>query len=315
MKQPTKLEIEAAHKRIIPYLHETPVWQSAHFNSEFNATLYFKCENFQKTGSFKARGATNAVLTLTDAEKQKGVCTHSSGNHGAALAWAAKSIGAKCYVVVPENAPSVKLRAMRGYGAEITLCKPTLEARESGLKAIQEETGATFIPPYNHINVIEGQASAAKELINTVPDLDYLITPVGGGGLLSGSALSAHYFSSKTIVLGAEPVAADDAKRSLMAGKLIPQTGTQTVADGLRTSLGMLTFPIIQQHVQDILLATEDEIIYAMRDTWERMKMIIEPSCAVPLAAMRAQRSFFSGKKVGIIITGGNVDLSHLPFE
>lgn len=315
MKQPNQKEIENAHKRIAPYLHETPILQSAHFNDEFNAKLYFKCENFQKTGSFKARGATNAVLSLTDAEKQKGVCTHSSGNHGAALAWAAKRTGVTCYVVVPENAPSVKLRAMRGYGAKITLCKPTLEAREAGLKEIQDTTGATFIPPYNHLKVIEGQASAAKELIQTIPDLDYIITPVGGGGLLSGSALSAHYFSPNTIVLGAEPVEADDAKQSLEAGKLIPQTGTQTVADGLRTSLGALTFPIIQQHVNDILLATEDEIIYAMRDSWERMKIIIEPSCAVPLATMRTQKNLFTNKKVGIIITGGNVDLATLPFE
>jgi threonine dehydratase len=312
---PTEESILEAVQRLAPYLHQTPVLTSSFFDQEFEAELFFKCENFQKTGAFKARGATNAVLKLPAKQSAKGVCTHSSGNHGQALAWAAKQAGIKCYVVVPENAPEIKIKAMRGYGAELTLCAPTLEAREAGLQKIVTETGAHFIPPFNHYDVVEGQATAAYELLQTQPDLDILIAPVGGGGLLSGTALSTRFFSDKAITLGAEPEIADDAYRSLKKGELIKQTNTATIADGLRTSLGPKTFGIIQAQVEEIMLTPEDAIVSAMRDIWERMKIVIEPSCAVPLAAMRQNKKRFKGKKVGIILTGGNVDLSRLPFD
>lgn len=316
MSIPTKVSIQAAHEILSPIIHNTAVLSSSFFNEEFNAQLFFKCENFQKTGSFKARGATNAVRKLSTEQKAKGVCTHSSGNHGQALAWAAQQQGIPCYVVVPENAPKVKLAAMKAYGAHITLCTANLASRESGLKSVMEKTGATFIPPYNHYDVIEGQASCAKELLAAHPDLDIVISPVGGGGLLSGTALSAHYFGNPALqVLGAEPSLADDAYRSLKSGTLIPLNHTTTIADGLRTSLGEKTFEIIKTHVSDILLADEEAIKTAMRDIWERMKIVVEPSCAVPLAAMRQQKALFANKKIGLIITGGNVDLSSLPFE
>ncbi len=316
MSQPTKESIEKAHLDIAPYLHRTPVLTSRFFNENTGAALYFKCESFQKTGSFKARGATNAVRKLSAAQKERGVCTHSSGNHGQALAWAAKKQGVKCYVVVPENAPKVKLAAMREYEAETTLCSPNLAARESGLQEVVSRTGATFVPPYNHFDIIEGQASCAKELLEEFPDLDMLIAPLGGGGLLSGTALSARYFGAPGIkVIGAEPAAADDAYRSFQTGQLVPLEHTTTVADGLRTSLGNKTFPIIKRYVDDILLATEEDIIKTMRDIWERMKILIEPSCAVPLAALQANKTLFHGKKAGIILSGGNVDLGKLPFD
>jgi threonine dehydratase len=316
MTIPTKASITTAHNYLSTLLHNTPVLSSAFFNAEFDAQLYFKCENFQKTGSFKARGATNAIRKLSEAQKAKGVCTHSSGNHGQALAWAAQQQGIPAYVVVPENAPKVKLAAMEGYGAQLTLCAPNLASRESELEKVMANTGATFIPPYNYYDVIEGQASCAKELLEQHPDLDILIAPVGGGGLLSGTALSAHYFGKPELqVFGGEPTLADDAYRSFKSKKLIPLEHTSTIADGLRTSLGEKTFGVISAYVHNILLADEEAIKAAMRDIWQRMKIIVEPSCAVPLAAMRQHKAMFQHKKVGLIITGGNVDLSSLPFE
>lgn len=315
MTPPNKQDIEQTFARIGPYVHKTPLICSTFFDREFEGSLYFKCENLQKTGSFKARGATNAVLQLTKKQRQNGVCTHSSGNHGQALAWAAKEANVACWVVVPENAPQVKMAAMKAYGANIVPCIPTLAARESELKKVMEQTGATFVPPYNYYPVIAGQATSAFEILQDEPGVDILITPVGGGGLLSGTALTAKYFGKEITVYGAEPAAADDAYRSLHAGQLIQQVHTTTIADGLRTSLGDKTFAIIRQGVSDILLADEVSIKKAMRDIWERMKIVVEPSAAVTIAAMRAHKVLFKGKKTAIILTGGNIDLGQLPFD
>ncbi len=310
----TLAEIEAAASRIHSHIHQTPVLTNHYLNHLSGAELYFKCENFQKTGSFKARGATNSVLQLTDAEKQKGVATHSSGNHGQALAWAAQQAGVKAWVVMPENAPQVKKQAVKAYGATVVECESTLPARESTLQEVQEKHGAVFIPPFNAERTISGQASCTMELHAEIPALDFLLAPVGGGGLLAGSALATHYLAPQTVVMGCEPEGADDAFQSLKAGKIIPCTQPDTIADGLRTSLGDITFPYIRELVQDILLCSEAEIRHAMQLIWERMKIVVEPSSAVALAGLLAHRSHFEGKKVGLILTGGNVDLAGLPF-
>lgn len=278
------------------------------------ATCRFKCENLQKGGAFKARGATNAVFHLTDAEAAKGVATHSSGNHGAALALAAGWRGIKARVVMPRTAPAVKLKAVAAYGAEIILCEPTLESRQETLDRVLHETGAAYIPPYNHFDVIAGQGTASLELLEEVPELDVVLAPVGGGGLLSGTAITVKALSPITLVYGCEPQLADDAARSLQSGKLILGDNTQTIADGLRTSLGELTFVIIQQHVTQILTVSEEDIVRAMRLLWERMKLIVEPSGAVPLAVMLAHPQEFKGKRVGLILSGGNVDLDRMPW-
>ena len=280
----------------------------------FGINLFLKCENFQKIGAFKYRGATNAVLTLTAEEKKNGVATHSSGNHAQALALAAKINGLKAYIVMPENSSSVKINAVRGYGAEVILCAPNQKAREDTLAEVMKKTGATLIHPYNNYSIIAGQATAAKELIEEIKDLDIVMAPVGGGGLLSGTALSTHYFSPKSIVIAGEPLNADDAYRSLKEGVLLPSNPPNTIADGLLTSLGDKTFDIIRKHVKEIVLVTEEEIIAAMRLVWERMKIIIEPSSAVPIAAAIKSKDRLKGKRVGIIISGGNVDLGKLPF-
>jgi threonine dehydratase len=276
--------------------------------------IYFKCENFQKAGAFKSRGATNAVFSLDEKEVAHGVATHSSGNHAAALALAAKSRGVNAYVVMPENAPQVKKDAVAGYGAEIFFCTPTLRAREETLAKVVDETGAVAIHPYNDFLIIAGQATAALELLEDISDLDVIMTPIGGGGLTSGTALSVKFTSPHTKVIAAEPQGADDAYRSLRSGRLIPSEDPKTIADGLLTSLGDKTFPIVKDFVDDIVTVTEEGIIEAMRCIWERMKIVVEPSAAVPLGALLTHRLNVSGKRVGIILSGGNVDLDRLPW-
>lgn len=312
---PDHATIEAAARRIAPYIHRTPVLTSTYLNSLTQAELFLKCENFQKAGAFKSRGACNAVFSLTDEEVNRGVCTHSSGNHAQALARAAGIRCCKAYIVMPETAPQVKVDAVKGYGGIITFCKPTLAAREETLRQVMEQTGAIEIHPYNDYRIIAGQATAAKELLESVPMLDIIMAPVGGGGLLSGTALSTRYLSSTTRVIAGEPKGADDAYRSLHAGQIIPSVNPVTIADGLLTSLGTLTFPIIRDHVEQILPVSEDAIIRAMKLVWERMKMIIEPSSAVPIGAILENPDIFKGKKTGVIISGGNVNLDKLPWQ
>lgn len=314
MNFPTLSDIQAAHARIQPFIHRTPVLTSSAINEIAGCELFFKCENFQKVGAFKARGAANAVMKLSSEQRANGVATHSSGNHAAALARAASVAGIPSYIVMPSNAPEIKKKAVKGYGGEIIECEPTLQARETTLEAVVERTGATFIPPFDYLDVIEGQATCALELLEDQPELDIIMAPVGGGGLLAGTALLVHYMNPQIQVIAGEPTGADDAFRSFHEGSIIPNTSTNTIADGLLTSLGKLPFAVIQEHVKDILLATDPQIIEAMRLVFERMKLVIEPSGAVPLAALLANKERFDGKKVGIIFSGGNVDLGKLPF-
>lgn len=312
---PTWEDIQAAAERIRPHIHKTPVLTSQSIDDMFGIHFYFKCENFQKVGAFKARGAINTIFSMDPDTISKGVATHSSGNHAQAVALGAQQRGVPAWIVMPSNAPEVKRAAVLGYGAEVISCEPTLEARESTLEAIVEKTGAQFIHPYNDWRVITGQATAAKELLEEVDNLEALCTPVGGGGLLSGTALTAQYMRPSVQVFAGEPLGADDAARSFRSGQLIPSKHPNTVADGLLTSLGDKTFAVIRSFVSDIITVEEEEIIAAMRLLWERMKIIIEPSCAVPLAAVIQQKERFEGKKVGIILSGGNVDLGKLPFQ
>ena len=314
-KEPTIKEIKEAYDRIKPYIHRTPVLTCSALNRMCNAELFFKCENFQKVGAFKTRGATNTVFSLSDREASKGVATHSSGNHAAALSLAARRRGIKAYVVMPTSAPEIKQNAVKGYGAEITFCEPTLKAREDTLAEVAKQTGAAFVHPYNDYRIIAGQGTAALELLEEVTDLDMVMAPVGGGGLLSGTSLTVSFISPKTDVIAAEPERADDAYRSFYAGKLIPSVNPDTIADGLLTSLGDKTFPIIRNYVKDIVTVTEEGIIMAMRTIWERMKIIVEPSAAVPLGALLTNRIEASGKRIGIILSGGNVDLEKLPWN
>ncbi|HCY40849.1 MAG TPA: serine dehydratase [Prolixibacteraceae bacterium] len=314
MNLPTFSDIEKAHERIRPYIHRTPVLSSQSINQMVGAELFFKCENLQKVGAFKFRGACNSVFSLSDDEAKNGVCTHSSGNHAAALALAARMRGIPAYIVMPENAPEIKKIAVAGYGAQITFCTPTLEARESTLKKVAEQTGATEIHPYNYFHVICGQGTAAKELIEEIGALDVVMAPVGGGGLLSGTALSTKALLPNALVIAAEPAGADDAFRSYYSKTLQPSVSPKTIADGLLTSLGSLTFPIILNNVDQIATVSEESIVSAMRMIWERMKIIIEPSSAVPLAAILENKVDVKSKKVGIILSGGNVDLGKLPF-
>lgn len=307
-------DIHAAHERIKPFIHKTPVMTSRQLNTIFGCNLFFKCENFQKVGAFKFRGATNAVLLLTGDEKKRGVVTHSSGNHAAALALAATMNGVKPYIVMPETAPEVKKNAVAGYGAEITFCKPTLEARESTARAIIEKTGAVLIHPYDNFNVICGQGTAALELMNEISDLDIIIAPVGGGGLMSGTSTAARAINSKITVIAAEPLNANDAWKSFTTGVLHPSVHPDTIADGLLTSLSDLTFSIIRKNVDHIFTVKEETIIECMRLIWERMKIIAEPSSATVLAVVKENPEFFRGKRAGLIISGGNVDLRKLPF-
>jgi threonine dehydratase len=306
----TKASIEAAAIRIAPYIHNTPIMTCKSINALYGLDLYFKCENFQKIGAFKIRGGMNASLQLTKEQLEKGVATHSSGNHAQALAFAAKMLGIKAYIVMPESSPQVKVNAVRGYGAEVTICASNQAARESTLQSIVDQTGAIFIHPYDNDEVITGQATCVKEIIEAMPDVDIVVTPVGGGGLLSGTCLGAHYFKPGLKVYASEPEGAADAVLSIQSGKVEKAPFVNTIADGLLTTLSERTLEIIQAHVADILLVSEDEIKAALRLVYERMKIIIEPSCAVPLAAVLKNADLFKGKKVGIILTGGNVDLS-----
>lgn len=307
-------DILKAEKRIERFINHTPVLTSTQLNGIFECELFLKCENFQKTGAFKFRGATNAILSLETKEKSAGVVTHSSGNHAAALTFAARANGIKAYIVMPETAPDVKKRAVAGYGAEITFCKPTLQARTEAAERIIKLNGATLIHPYDNFNIICGQGTAALELIKEYCDLDIVVAPVGGGGLLSGTATSVKGINPNIKVIGAEPLNANDAFQSFYSGKLVPSVNPTTIADGLLTSLSDLTFSIIRNKVDMILTAKEESIKECMLLVWERMKIIIEPSSATVLAVIKENPEVFRGKRVGLIISGGNVDFRKLPF-
>jgi len=306
--------ITQAHERIGPWIHKTPVLTSESIDQFAGSSIHFKCENFQKVGAFKFRGASNAVLSLDPEQGKKGVATHSSGNHAQALALAGKRQGIKAYIVMPENSSKVKVAAVKGYGGEITFCAPNQQAREDTLAEIVDRTGAHFVHPYNDYRIIAGQATAAVELLEQAPDLEVMMAPVGGGGLLSGTALATHYISPQTKVYAGEPKGADDAWKSFNAGKIVPVVHPKTIADGLLTCVGDKTFSIIQKYATDIFTVSDDEIVAAMQLLWERMKIIVEPSSAVPLAALIKHREQFQNKRVGIILSGGNLDLGKLPF-
>lgn len=310
----TQQELIDTAKRITSYVHQTPVLTSESIDEIFGAGIHLKCENFQKMGAFKMRGATNAILSLSARERERGVVTHSSGNFAQAVALAANKTGTKATIVMPSSAPEIKKKAVLGYGATVIDCAPTQQAREQAAAKVQEETGSVFLHPSNQIEVINGNATAAMELLGQVDNLDAIFTPVGGGGLLAGTALAAFRFRKQVSILGGEPEGADDAFQSLIAGHIVPVENPKTIADGLRTSLGDVNFPIIKELVEAIYLVSEQEIIDAMRLIWERMKIIIEPSSAVPFAALYKHKDKFRNKNIGIIVSGGNVDLNNLPF-
>jgi threonine dehydratase len=314
IKIPEFQDIQEAHELIKGQVHRTPVLTSQSINEITGGKLFFKCENFQKVGAFKFRGASNAVLSLGKNQLLKGVCTHSSGNHAAALALAARMRGIPAYIVMPDNAPAIKKKAVESYGGRITYCQPTLESREQTLLEIADKTGAKEIHPYNNFQVICGQGTAAKELIEDAGNFDIILCPVGGGGLLSGTAISARALNPNGLVIAAEPEGADDAYRSFHAKMLVPSINPKTIADGLLTSVGELNFRIIQRKTDEIVTVSDRAIIRAMRMIWERMKIIVEPSAAVPLAAILENKVDVNGKRVGIILSGGNVDLENLPF-
>ena len=311
---PTFTDVQTAAARIKPYAHRTPVLTCTSLNALVEAELFCKCENFQKVGAFKFRGACNTVFSLANEEARHGVATHSSGNHAAAVALAARLRGIPAHIVMPDNAPAVKKAAVAGYGGTIVYCAPTLAARESTLERVVHETGAAFIHPYNDARVIAEQGTAALELLTDVSDLDVIMAPVGGGGLLSGTAIVTAALAPSTQVIAVEPEAADDAYRSLQAGKILPALDPRTVADGLRTSLGELTFAVIQRHVQQIVTVSEAAIIQAMRHVWERMKILIEPSAAVPIGVLLEKKIDLTGKRIGVLLSGGNTDLDRLPW-
>lgn len=312
---PNQAQLLLTHEAIQPFIHRTPVLTNEGLNGLSGARLHFKCENFQKVGAFKMRGAASAALRLTPEQRQWGLATHSSGNHAQAVARAARMLGVPAHIVMPHDAPKVKVAAVENYGANVTYCNNTPAEREAALRTVVEQTGASFIHPYDDYGVVAGQATAAMELIADTSDkLDFVLAPVGGGGLLSGSALACRYFSLAATCWGAEPENVNDAARSLASGTIETNADNRTVADGLRTNLGERTFGIIRLRVPSILTVSEREIVAAMRLVWERMKIIIEPSCAVPLAAVLRHPEAFAGKAVGIILTGGNVDVDALPF-
>lgn len=310
-----KETLTQVHERVKPYTHRTPVLTSELINEMVQANVFFKCENFQKMGAFKMRGATNAILSLSTEERSKGVVTHSSGNFAQALSLAAKKTGVKAYIVMPKNAPQVKKDAVKTYEGTIIECDSSPIAREEMAAKVQQETGATFIHPSNDDEVIYGQGTAAMELFECYPDLDYVFAPVGGGGLIAGTALATTYFSNHCKVIGGEPKNADDAYRSLLSGKIEYNDKVNTIADGLRTFLGDRNFPIIKKYVEKIIRVEEEEIIAAMKLIWERMKIIIEPSSAVAFAALLKNKNDYKNKHIGIIISGGNVDVGNLPFQ
>jgi len=309
MNQMNKTAVIGASKRISSYIHVTPILESEWLNDWLGVTVFFKCENFQKSGSFKMRGALNAIMNLSEEQKKNGVVTHSSGNFAQALSKAAQSIGVNAYIVMPENAPSVKVEAVKQYHGDIYFCEATNEARQSKADAIQQETGATFIHPSNDPAVIIGQGTAALELISQVPNLNGMIVPVGGGGLLAGTILAA---DGQLDVYAGEPDQADDAFRSVKVGQILQNETTLTVADGLRTHLGNYNFPIIQAGVKEIICVSEDEILLAMQHIWERMKIVVEPSSAVALAAVKKRQDLFKDQRIGILLSGGNVDVNVL---
>ncbi len=311
---PTYADVEAAHARIAPHIHRTPVLTSEYMNALTGAELFFKCENFQKAGAFKARGASNAVFGLSDEMAAKGVATHSSGNHALSLSYAAGRRGIPCHVVMPRTAPTAKKDAVRGYGGIITECEPSTTSREEIFAQVQAETGAEFVHPYNDPRVVAGQATCSRELMDQVTGLDAVIAPIGGGGMVSGTCLTLSNIAPGVEIYAAEPEQADDAYRSFKAGHIIADDAPVTVADGLKVPLKELTWHFVSNHVTDILTASEDEIVDAMKLTWQRMKIVIEASCAVPLATILKNREIFAGKRVGVIITGGNVDLDTLPW-
>jgi threonine dehydratase len=311
---PTLNDIKQAAERIKPYAHRTLVMTNESLNQKVGAQVFLKCENFQKVGAFKFRGACNAVFELSDEKTARGVCTHSSGNHAQALALAARMRGIPAHIVMPENAPQVKKDAVAGYGGQITYCAPTLEAREATLRRVVDRTGAAFIHPFDNEHVIAGQGTAALELLEEVPNLDVIIAPVGGGGLLSGTSIAATELKQGIRVIAGEPELADDAFRSLREGKIIPSENPKTIADGLLTSLGILTFPIIQSRVEQVVTVSEQGIIDSMKFIWERAKIIIEPSAAVAVAVVWEKKIDLTGLKIGVILSGGNVDLTNLPW-
>ncbi len=314
IKIPTIIDIQSAYSLIKPFIHKTPVLHSELLNKKMGCQLLFKCENFQKVGAFKYRGATHAVLQLNEEEKSRGVATHSSGNHAAALAKAATLNGISALIVMPENSPNVKIEAVKSYGGQITFCKPTLEARESTLNEIIKRTGATLVHPYDNFNVICGQGTACLELSAQIAEPSIVMAPVGGGGLMSGTAITAKNSWKHTKIIGAEPEQANDAFQSFQAKQLIPAKNTNTIADGLRTSLAPITFEILHTHIDDLLTCSEQAIIEAMELVYKYLKIVIEPSSAVPLAVIMEHPEKFKNKTVAIILSGGNVDLKHLPF-
>jgi len=311
---PTFGDVVAAHERIRPYIHRTPVLTSSFLNGLAGAELFFKCENFQKAAAFKARGASNAVFGLTDAQAAKGVATHSSGNHGLCLSYAAGRRGIPCTVVMPRTAPQAKKDAVKGYGGRVVECEPSTSSREAVFAEVVAETGAEFVHPYNDPRVIAGQATCSRELNEQVEGLDAVVAPIGGGGMVSGTCLTLSNVNPKVRIYAAEPRQADDAARSFRAGRIIADDAPETVADGLKVPLKDLTWHFVQRHVTDILTAEEDEIVEAMKLIWKRMKIVMEPSSAVPLATILKNPEVFRGKRVGVIVTGGNVDLDKLPW-
>tara|TARA_B110000977_G_C11016277_1_gene469596 strand:+ start:24 stop:965 length:942 start_codon:yes stop_codon:yes gene_type:complete len=311
---PSRKEVQDARERVRSYVHNTPVITSRLIDELSGAEIYFKCENFQKMGAFKMRGAVNAILQLDIEERKKGVVTHSSGNFAQALSLASKNLDVKAHIVMPSNATLVKKNAVEGYDGIITESRPTLKAREEEANRIVNTTGGTFLHPSNNTNVILGQGTAAMEFLEEVPDLAFIFTPVGGGGLIAGTAMAAHYFGDNCQTIGGEPMQADDAYRSMLSGTIETNDSAITIADGLRTNLGDKNFPIIKKYVSEIIRVEEHEIIAAMKLLWERLKIVVEPSSAVPFAALLKEKNRFRGKKIGIIISGGNVDLSTLAF-
>ena len=314
MQIPTYDDVLAAHQRIAPHIHRTPVLTSSYLNDLTGAELFFKCENFQKAGAFKVRGACNAVFGLSDEIAAKGVCTHSSGNHALSLSYAAGRRGIPCNVVMPRTAPQAKKDAVRGYGGVITECEPSTSSREAVFSQVQARTGGEFVHPYNDPRVIAGQATCSLELLDQVDNLDAIIAPIGGGGMISGTCLTVSNIATGVDVYAAEPKNADDAYRSFKAGHIIADDAPETIADGLKVPLKDLTWHFVRNHVTDIFTATEEQIVDAMKLTWKRMKIVMEPSCAVPLATILANPETFRGRRVGVIITGGNVDLDNLPW-
>jgi len=307
-------DIQSAHQRISNFIHNTPILTCENINLDSDANLFFKCDNFQKTGSFKIRGATNTILQLSKEQLTNGVLTTSSGNHGAAVASAAKKLGANVKVVMPDNTPKVKVDNVQRFGGEIIFCDPNIKSRENTLNKIVKEDGSTIVHPYNDEKIIAGQGTAAKELLEKIPDLDIIIAPVSGGGLLAGTLLAAKAINSNIKVYGAEPKNADDTYQSIKRKKIVPNKTTDTIADGLRAQVGTITFPIIQKHVDGIILVSEEMIIQSMRMVWQRLKIIIEPSCSIVLAAILTNKKQFYNKRIGLILTGGNVDLDTLPW-